>query len=69
MPKIVSQDELTPVFAAVAEFSGSATVEEIAGRLETAIPRRTLQRRLVALLVATAQTCDVLLFVLEQRRR
>ncbi len=49
MPKIVSQDELTPVFAAVAEFSGSATVEEIAGRLETAIPRRTLQRRLVAL--------------------
>jgi fido (protein-threonine AMPylation protein) len=49
MPKVISQNELTPVFEAVSGFVGSASVEEIAKRLEIPMPRRTLQRRLAAL--------------------
>ena len=49
MPKIISRNELTSVFDAVSGFARSASVEEIASRLEIPIPRRTLQRRLAAL--------------------
>lgn len=49
MPKILSDDEMIPVFETVAGFSEPASIEEINSRLPLAIPRRTLQRRLAAL--------------------
>ena len=49
MPKIVSDDELAAVLDAVAGFTEPASFEEIAGRLSLKFPRRTLQRRLAAL--------------------
>lgn len=49
MPKILSDDEMIPVFETVAGFSEPASIEEINSRLPLAMPRRTLQRRLAAL--------------------
>lgn len=49
MPRTVSQSELDAICQAVGGFTAGASVEEIAGVLETDIPRRTLQRRLALL--------------------
>ncbi len=51
MPKLIPDDELTTVLAAVAGFARPVGLEEITARATVALPRRTLQRRL-ALLVA-----------------
>ena len=54
MPKKVSQGELDSVLQAVAQFPKGASLEDVSGVLEIAMPRRTLQRRL-ALLVEQGQ--------------
>lgn len=51
MPKVIANDDLTPVLNAVAGLSEPASLEEIAARVTPPLTRRTLQRRL-ALLVA-----------------
>jgi len=54
VPRKIPQAELDAVLQAVAQFPGGVSVEEISRRLEIALPRRTLQRRL-ARLVAQGQ--------------
>jgi uncharacterized protein len=49
MPRTISQSELDAICRAVGGFPAGASVEEIAGVLETGMPRRTLQRRLALL--------------------
>ena len=49
MPRTISQSELDAIRRAVGGFPAGASVEEIAGVLETGMPRRTLQRRLALL--------------------
>lgn len=49
MPKLVPQAELDAVLQAVARFPEGASIEDIGGRLEVKLPRRTLQRRLALL--------------------
>jgi hypothetical protein len=49
MPKHVSPDELTVVFDAVAGLNAPASLEEISGQVTPPLSRRTLQRRLAAL--------------------
>lgn len=54
MPKRITEDELSPILEAVAQFPEDASVEEISAVLDIEIARRTLQRRL-ALLVERGQ--------------
>ena len=54
MPKRISQSELDVIIGAVATFHEGAGIEEIQNALGSAVPRRTLQRRL-ALLVGQKQ--------------
>jgi uncharacterized protein len=49
MPRVIPQPELDAICQAVGRFPSGASVEEIAGVLETDMPRRTLQRRLALL--------------------
>lgn len=49
MPKVISESDLASVLGTVAELFGPASIEEIAMRLPTSLPRRTLQRRLARL--------------------
>ncbi|MCX6874242.1 MAG: Fic family protein [Verrucomicrobia bacterium] len=49
MPKQVSDEEMSAVLDAVAGCHAAVSLEEIAGRLAHPLPRRTLQRRLAAL--------------------
>lgn len=49
MPKQVSEKELDIVLQAVARFIGGGSIEDISGVMETAVARRTLQRRLALL--------------------
>ena len=52
MPKVVSDEELSAVFEAVAGFSEAVSFEKISGHLPQDISRRTLQRRLASLVKA-----------------
>ncbi len=49
MPKLIPQNELDAVQAAVAHFPEGAALENVSGALATKMPRRTLQRRLALL--------------------
>ena len=49
MPRKVPQDELDAVLRVMARFPDGASVEDISGALKIVLPRRTLQRRLAAL--------------------
>ena len=58
MPKSISQHEFDVVLAAVARFSAGAAVEAIGQAMAVSIPRRTLQRRLAALVAQQQLTAE-----------
>lgn len=49
MPRTIPQTELDAICQTVAHFPNGASVEELGGELKTALPRRTMQRRLALL--------------------
>ncbi len=49
MPKVISEADLKPILDAFADLPQVASIEEIAGRLQNRLSRRTLQRRLARL--------------------
>jgi len=58
MPKQVSQDELDTVLQGVARFPRGGSVEDISSVMETALARRTLQRRLALLVEQNRLTIE-----------
>ena len=49
MPKKIPETELDEIVAAVAGFLSGASIDDIVGALDNALPRRTMQRRLTLL--------------------
>lgn len=49
MPKRIPDTELDDIVAAVAEFPSGASIDNVVGTIDNALPRRTLQRRLTLL--------------------
>jgi predicted nucleotidyltransferase len=49
MPREIPQSELDAICQAVKKLPGGASIDEISGMLDVALPRRTLQRRLARL--------------------
>jgi Fic family protein len=49
MPKQIPESELADILRAVAQFPEGSAIEDIGGALQRKLPRRTLQRRLAAL--------------------
>lgn len=52
MPRAVPQSELDAIYQAVGRLEGGVSIEEISNKLTVSMSRRTLQRRLAALVEA-----------------